>query len=42
METKSLSSRQICWAQKLSKYPFEIDYCQDKAKKAADAVSRFP
>ena len=27
METKSLSSRQVCWAQELSCYHFQIDYC---------------
>ena len=27
MDTKSLSSRQVCWAQKLSCYHFQIDYC---------------
>ena len=27
METKSLSSRQVRWAQKLSRYHFQIDYC---------------
>ena len=42
MDTKSLSSRQIRWAQELSKYHFRIDYCQDKANEAADALSRFP
>ena len=26
MDTKSLSSRQVCWAQKLSYYHFQIDY----------------
>ena len=42
MDTKSLSSRQVRWVQKLSKYHFRIDYCQGKANKAADAFSRFP
>ena len=37
MDTKSLSFRQVCWAQKLSYYHFQIDYCQDKANEAADA-----
>ena len=27
METKSLSSRQIRWAQELSHYHFQINYC---------------
>ena len=42
MDTKSLSSRQIRWAQELSRYHFRIDYRQGKANGAADALSRFP
>ena len=42
MDTKSLSSRQVRWAQKLSRYHFRIDYCQAKANGAADALSCFP
>ena len=42
MDTKSLSSRQVRWAQELSKYHFRIDYRQGKANGAADALSRFP
>ena len=42
MDTKSLSSRQVRWAQELSRYHFRIDYRQDKANAAADALSRFP
>ena len=38
MDTKSLSSRQVRWAQKLSCYHFRIDYYQDKANRAADAL----
>ena len=41
MDTKSLSSRQVCWTQELSWYHFRIDYCQGKANAAADALSRF-
>ena len=41
MKTKSLSFRQIWWAQELSQYLFQIDYCQNKANGAADALSRF-
>ena len=37
-----MSSCQACWAQKLSCYHFQIDYCQGKAKRAADALCRFP
>ena len=42
MDTKSLSSRQVRWAQELSWYHFRIDYRQGKANVAADALSRFP
>ena len=41
MDTKSLSLREVYWAQKLSHYHFQIDYCQGKANAAADALSRF-
>ena len=41
MDTTSLSSRQLWWAQKLSQYHFWINYCQGKANGAADALSRF-
>ena len=39
MDMKSLSSKQVRWAQKLSCYYFQIEYCQDKANKAVDALS---
>ena len=42
MDTKSLSSRQVRWAQELSRYHFRIDYRKGKANGAADALSRFP
>ncbi len=42
INTKSLSSRQVCWAQKLSRYHFRIDYWQDKANGTADALSQYP
>ena len=42
MDTKSLSSRQVRWAQELSRYHFRIDYRQGKANAAADALLRFP
>ena len=42
MEIKSLSSRQVRWAQELSCYHFQIDYRQGKANKAADALSWYP
>ena len=41
INTKSLSSRQVRWTQKLSWYQFQIDYHQGKANEAADALSRF-
>ena len=42
MDTKSLSSRQVHWVQKFSRYHFWIDYCQKKANGTANALSRFP
>ena len=42
MDTKSLSSRQVRWAQKLSRYYFCIDYRQGNANGAADALSQYP
>ncbi len=42
MNTKSLSSRQVQWAQELLRYHFRIDYRQGKANRAADALSRYP
>ena len=41
IDTKSLSSRQVRWAQELSCYYFQIDYQQGKANGAADALSRY-
>ena len=41
MDTKSLSFRQVRWAQELFRYHFRIDYCQGKANAAANALSRF-
>ena len=38
MDTKNLSFCQVKWAQKLFKYYFQINYCQGKANKAADAL----
>ena len=39
MDTKSLSSRQVCWAQELSRYHFRIDYHQGKANGVTDTLS---
>ena len=41
MDIKSLSFRQVRWAQKLFRYYFRIDYHQGKANGAADTLSRF-
>ena len=41
MDIKSLSFCQVKWAQKLLKYYFQIDYCQSKANRAVDDLSRF-
>ena len=41
MDMKNLSSRQICSAQELSTYHFQIDYCPGKANGAADALFCF-
>ena len=42
MDMKSLSFKQVCWAQKLSWYYFQINHRQDKANAAAEALSWFP
>ncbi len=41
MDTKNLSSRQVQWAQEISRYYFRIDYQQGKANGAADPLSRY-
>ena len=41
MNTKNLSSRQICWAQPLSQYTSQINYYQNKANATGDALSKF-
>ena len=38
MDIKSLSSRQVRWAQKLSRYYFQIDYCQGNANGATNLL----
>ena len=42
IETKSLTFRQVRWAKVLFRYYFWIHYCQSKANRAADALSRYP
>ena len=41
MDLKNLSSWQVWWAQELSSYHFQIDYQQDKANGAADALFQY-
>ncbi len=41
MDTKNLSSRQVHWAQKLSRYHFRINYQQGKANGATGALSQY-
>ena len=41
MNTKSLSFRQVYWAQELSHYHFRINYRQSNANKAADTLSLY-
>ena len=41
VDTKNLSSRQVRWAQKLSRYHFWIDYRQGKANRATDALFQY-
>ena len=42
IDIKSLSSCQVWWAQKISRYHFQIDYCQKKGNRAANVLSCFP
>ena len=42
MDTKSLSFRQVRWAQELSQYHFQNDYYQGKANATINALFRFP
>ena len=42
MDTKSLSSKQVRWAQELFQYHFRIDYRQSKANAAVNALWKFP
>ena len=41
MNTKSLSFKQVRWAQEISRYHFEINYRQGKPNAAVDALLRF-
>ena len=41
MDMKNLSFKQICWAQKLSQYHFQINYYSNNANAATNALSRF-
>ena len=42
MDMKSLSSRQVRWAQKFSCYHFQIDYCWGKTNGAAITLFQYP
>ncbi len=42
MDTKSFSSCQVNWAQKLSQYYLQIDYHQEKGNAATNILSHFP
>ena len=42
MDTKSLSSKQVCWTQELSCYHFCIDYWQSKTNGAVNTLSQYP
>ena len=42
LDIKSLSFRQICWAQELFQYQFRKNYYQDKVNKVAFALYRYP
>ena len=42
MDIKSLSFRQVRWAQELFCYYLQIDYYQSKVNGAIDALSRYP
>lgn len=41
IDIKSLSLRQVCLAEKLSRYYFWIDYYNEKSNKAADILCQF-
>ena len=41
MDIKTLSSKQVQWAQELSRYHFQIDHCHGKANKAIDTLSQY-
>ena len=41
IDIKSLNSKQIHLAQELSCYYFQIDYCQNKTKRAANALFQY-
>ena len=42
MDTKSLSSSQVRWAQELARYHFRINYRLGKMNATASALSQFP
>ena len=42
INTKSLSSKQVCWAQEFFCYYFQIDYHQSKVNRVTDALFQYP
>ena len=42
MNTKNLSSKQVCWAQEPFCYHFQINYYQGKANRAANTLFQYP
>lgn len=41
MNTKHMISQQVCLAQKLLKFYFQLDYYDGKANEAIDAISQY-
>lgn len=42
MSSKNLSLRQVCWAQELLRYLFQIDFYYSEANGTADTFSQYP
>ena len=42
IDIKDLSSKKVRWAQNLSCYYFQINYCQGKANETADTLFWYP
>lgn len=41
IDMKNLSSRQVWWVHKFSRYYFQTDYYQGKVNKVADSLSQY-